>query len=134
MERNLGFEAEHHKRALETLPNVEFYVDHKAGRVGVLTTNEVKHAMATLTSTMLRERRIHVAKRLQSRDPSGMCSRLKEQLNTYSMLFKQAASSFQQDRCALSGKVAGARDDIAISLQLGIYWTSVLFVNERNHG
>lgn len=31
VERNLGFEAEHHHRALHDLPGVEFYVVHIAG-------------------------------------------------------------------------------------------------------
>lgn len=132
VERNLGFEAEHHKRALEGLPSVEFYTDQKAGRVGVLTTNDTKHAMATLTNTMLRERRIHVAQQLQSRSPKAARHRLKEQMCTYSMMFKQAATTFSQDRCALSGKVGGLKDDCCICLQLGVYWTSVLFVDEAN--
>jgi len=41
VERNLGFEAEHHKRALSHLPGVAFYVDQSANRVGVLTTEQV---------------------------------------------------------------------------------------------
>ena len=48
MERNLGYEAEHHKRALGDIPGVSFYVDQKANRVGVLTTEATIHAMATL--------------------------------------------------------------------------------------
>lgn len=48
VERNLGYEAEHHKRALGDIPGVSFYVDQKANRVGVLTTEATKHAMATL--------------------------------------------------------------------------------------
>lgn len=41
VERNLGFEAEHHRRALSHLPGVAFYVDQSANRVGVLTTEQV---------------------------------------------------------------------------------------------
>jgi len=48
VERNLGYEAEHHKRALGDIPGVSFYIDQKANRVGVLTTEATKHAMATL--------------------------------------------------------------------------------------
>ena len=66
VERNLGFEAEHHKRALDYLPGVSFYVDQKANRVGVLTTEATKHAMATLVVSMLAERRMHILPNLYS--------------------------------------------------------------------
>jgi hypothetical protein len=58
VEHNLGFEAEHHERALRGMPGVSFYKDQKRQRVGMLTTLQVKHAMCTLTNAMLRERRI----------------------------------------------------------------------------
>ena len=41
---NLTSPAEHHKRALEHIPGVSFYVDQKANRVGVLTTEEISAA------------------------------------------------------------------------------------------
>ncbi len=125
VERNLGFEAEHHKRALAHLPNTVFHEDDKAGRVGILTTDSVKYAAMELLNIMLRERRLAVCRHLHSRDRRGMLARLREQLEVYSFQFKQAANTFQKSRTALSGKVGGMKDDIAISLQLGIYWTSV---------
>jgi len=124
VERNLGFEAEHHHRALGTMPGVEFFVDHKAGRVGVLTTNATKHAMSTILNTMMRERRVHVAKLVVSRDPRAVLLRLREQLEIYSYQYKQAGSTFGKNQVALSGKVGGMKDDLCICLQLGAYWTS----------
>jgi hypothetical protein len=47
-------QAEHHARALKHLPGVKFYQDEKRGRVGMLTTQQVKHAMCTLLNAMLR--------------------------------------------------------------------------------
>jgi hypothetical protein len=41
VEFNLGFEAEHHERALRGLHNVSFYKDVKRQRVGILTTLQV---------------------------------------------------------------------------------------------
>ena len=41
VERNLGFEAEHHQRALAGIPLTRHRVDHQAQRYGVLTTEEV---------------------------------------------------------------------------------------------
>jgi hypothetical protein len=122
---HLGFEAEHHKRALETIPGVTFYIDQKANRVGVLTTEAIKHAMCQLVVVMLRERRIHVWKPLASRDEKGMLLRLREQMEIYSYQFKLGTNTFQKDRVALSGKVGGMKDDICICLQLACYYTQL---------
>ena len=125
VERNLGFEAEHHKRALQNIPGVSFYTDLKANRVGVLTTEAIKHAMCQTVVVMLRERRIHVHKPLVSRDERGMLLRLREQMEVYSDQFKLGANTFQKDRVALSGKVGGMKDDICIALQLACYYTNL---------
>lgn len=125
VERNLGFEAEHHKRALEHLPGVKFYVDQKAERVGVLTTEGVKHAMVQLVNVMLSENRLHVLKPLIAEDPVSMRNKLREQLNTYSYQVKLAVNTFQKDRIALSGKVGGCKDDICICFQLACYYTQL---------
>ena len=132
MERNLGFEAEHHKRALDHIPGVTFYVDQKASRVGVLTTEATKHAMAQLVVSMLSERRIHVLSPLYSNEPDAMRVRLREQMETYSAQFKQAPDTFGKDKIALSGKVGGMKDDLCICLQLGVYWTSAEIVAKRH--
>jgi hypothetical protein len=47
-------QAEHHARAMKNVPGVSFYHDEKRGRVGMLTTLQVKHAMCTLLNAMLR--------------------------------------------------------------------------------
>jgi len=125
VERNLGFEAEHHKRALDGLPGVCFHIDHKANRVGVLTTEAIKHAMCQLVVVMLRERRIHVHRPLVSKDEKGVLLRLREQMEVYSYQFKLGTTTFQKDRVALSGKVGGMKDDICICLQLACYHTQL---------
>lgn len=124
VERNYGFEAEHHQRALDHLENVSFRIDHNAQRVGVYTTNPVKHAACELLNVMLREQRVHVADPLCSRDSQSMRARLREQLEIYSYQYKTADNVFQNERVALSGKVGGMKDDIAICLQLGIYFSN----------
>ncbi len=123
-ERNLGFEAEHHERALRGIPHTRHRVDHAAKRYGVLTTEEVKHGMCTLTNTMLREQRVNVCKPLMSEDPAGNAKRLHEQLTIYSLQFKEAANVFSKTRASLSGKVGGMKDDVVIALQLGIYYSA----------
>ena len=117
--------AEHHKRALDSIPGVSFYIDQKNNRVGVLTTEAVKHAMCQLVVVMLQERRIHVCKPLASRDERGMLLRLKEQMEVYSYQFKMGTNTFQKDRIALSGKVGGMKDNICIALQLACYYTQL---------
>jgi hypothetical protein len=125
VERNLGFEAEHHKYGLEYMEGVSFYVDQKANRVGVLTTEATKHAMARLVVAMLEERRIHIQDPLFSNDPAGMRIRLREQLETYSMQVKAAPDTFGKEKLSLSGKVGGMKDDICICLQLAAYYTQL---------
>jgi hypothetical protein len=125
VERNLGFEAEHHKRALDHLPGVHFYVDHKASRVGVLTTEATKHAMAQLVVSMLAEHRIHVLPTLYSNEPDAVRIRLREQMETYSAQYKQAPDTFGKDKISLSGKVGGMKDDVCICLQLAAYFTQL---------
>lgn len=128
VERNLGHEAEHHHHALKDIPNVKFRVDAQRGRVGVLTTRDTKHAMATLLNVMLREQRVHVLQQgggIVSTDPAGCMKRLKEQLQVYSYQYKAADNTFQQDRVALSGKIGGMKDDTVIALQLGVYFTDL---------
>ena len=148
VERNLGFESEHHKRALQHLPGVDFYVDEHANRVGVLTTETTKHAMAQLVVVMLAERRVHVLDPLLSAEPQAQRTRFREQMETYSMQVrprfplappaarpltrtrartqvKQAENTFQKERIALSGKVGGMKDDVCICFQLACYYTQL---------
>ena len=125
VERNLAYEAEHHKHALGHLPGVRFHTDEKAGRVGVLTTETVKYAAMEMFNVMLREQRVSICKYFHSRQPKEIRVRLREQLEVYSFQYKEATNTFQKSRTTLSGKVGGMKDDIAICLQLGCYWTSV---------
>ena len=125
VERNLGFEAEHHKRAIDSVPGVTFYIDQKANRVGVLTTEAIKHAMCRLVVLMLEEGRLCMRPEQFSRDPRGMRVKLREQMEIYSYQYKAAATSFQKDAVAVSGKVGGMKDDVCICLQLACYFTQL---------
>jgi hypothetical protein len=135
VERNLGFEAEHFQRNLQNEENVTFFIDHKAGRTGVWTTENVKLGAMTMTNVMLREQRICLlnSNQLVSRNPQEARRRLREQLEIYSLQFKTPENAFQKGRYALSGKVGGFKDDIVICLQLGIYWTESARVLELSN-
>jgi len=131
VERNLGFEAEHAKHALAHVPFARFYEDQKAGRVGVLTTENVKYGAMELLNIMMRERRLSVCKYFHSRDTKGLLLKLRDQLEIFSWQFKQAVTTFQKDRMALSGKVGGLKDDLCIALMLGAYFTSVGIIEKE---
>ena len=107
VERNLGHEAEYHRHALKNLAGVFFREDAKNGRVGILTTNDVKHGMSTLLNIMLREQRICVLTedKMICKNAREFILKLKEQMNVYSYQFKDAKDTFGSSRVALSGKV-----------------------------
>lgn len=119
-----GFEAEHHERALNGLPHVRFRIDHTAKRYGILTTEEVKYAMLTLFSNILRDQRLALFNPLISEDAESNRKRLKDQMQVYSFQFKQAVNCFGKQRVALCGKVGGMKDDVIIALQLAVYFSS----------
>ena len=123
VERNLGFEAEHHERALNGLPYTRFRVDHAARRYGILTTEEVKYGMMTLFNNMLRDQRVAFREPLLSEDPPAARRRIQEQMKVYSFQYKQAANCFGKQRVALCGKVGGMKDDVVIALQLAVYYS-----------
>lgn len=129
-----ALQAEHHARALHNIQGVRFYRDEKRGRVGILTTLPIKHAMCTLTNAMLREGRIcctqgdyFISKNCKESEVKAL---LRDELETYSYQFKSATTVFNKEQVALSGKVGGMRDDLAILLQLAAYWTGQVFVSE----
>jgi len=123
VERNLGFEAEHHQRALNGLPYTRFRIDHANRRYGILTTEEVKYAMMTLFNNMLRDQRVAFRQPLLSEDPVAARRRIQEQMKVYSFQFKQAVNCFGKQRVALCGKVGGMKDDVVIALQLAVYYS-----------
>ena len=90
VEHNLGFEAEHHERALRGLKNVTFYRDEKRQRVGMLTTLPVKHSMCTLCNAYLREKRLSAStgENFISEDEQGLKKLLREEMEMYSYQFK----------------------------------------------
>jgi hypothetical protein len=124
VERNLGFEAEHHQRALAGIPLTRHRVDHTAQRYGILTTQDIKLGMMTLLNNMLRDQRVNIHVDLVSDDAKGNRKRLREQLAIYSFQFKSAPDTFGKQRMSLNGKVGGMKDDVCIALQLAIYFSS----------
>ena len=124
VERNLGFEAEHHQRALNGLQHTRFRIDYTANRYGILTTEDVKYGMMTLFDNMLRDQRVAFYDPLLSEDPTAARRRIQEQMKVYSFQFKQAANCFGKARVALCGKVGGMKDDVVIALQLAVYYSA----------
>ena len=101
----------------------------------MLTTDNVKYAAMELFNVMFRERRVSLCKHFMSRESKETMSvKLREQLQVYSFQFKEALNTFQKSRAALSGKIGGLKDDIAICVQLGCYWTSVGILQKNARG
>jgi len=126
VEANLGFESEHHQRAMMgRVRNISFYRDMQRQRVGIYTSHNVKHCMCTLLNALLRERRVCVrTDNFVSSTPENIKQLLREELEMYSYQFKEAASVFQKSQVALSGKIGGSKDDLCVLLQLSVYWVS----------
>lgn len=125
-ERNLGNEAEFHRYSLRHMKKVYFREDpQNPGRVGVLTTEQTKHAASTLLDIYLRERRVSIEKLhlFTSNDTKNVLDRLREQLHVFSYQFKSPKDTFEKLRVALSGKLAGCKDDLCMTLLLGIWFT-----------
>ena len=97
----------------------------------MLTTENVKYGAMELLNIMMRERRLSVCKYFHSRDTKGLLLKLRDQLEIFSWQFKQAVTTFQKDRMALSGKVGGLKDDLCIALMLGAYFTSVGIIEKE---
>eukprot|EP00961_Rhodomonas_salina_P040428 543055-Rhodomonas_salina.4 len=74
---------------------------------------------------MMREDRVGVTGDLISRDAHMNKTKLRDQLEIFSYQWKSAESVFQQDRCALSGKVGGMKDDMVMAFMLGVYFTQL---------
>ena len=94
VERNLGNEAEHHKIALQHVSGIKWHIDHAARRVGFLTTQDSKYAMATLTNLMLREQRLSFLNPLISEKPEELRKSITQQLQNYSVQFKDVSGAF----------------------------------------
>ena len=122
MEYNLGFEAEHHEKALGGLYGVNFRMDLQAKRIGFHTTQSIKHASTEAFNVMLREGRVHLMDPFISRDPANARKVLREQLTVFSYQRKEATDVFGKDRVAISGKVGGMQDDICCCIVLGNYF------------
>jgi hypothetical protein len=131
VEANLGYESEHHERALRGIPLVTFYKDIKRGRIGVCTTHAIKHACVTMLNSMLRERRVCLLPNANfvCKEAVSNKAKLRDQLQIYSYQYKTAATVFNSEKMALSGKVGGMKDDMCISLQMCIYHSSMAFVS-----
>ena len=121
-----GSKAEHHERPLSGLTHVRFRIDHQAARYGILTTEEVKYGMMTLTNNMLRDQRIAVAPALVSQDAAANLRRLKEQVTVHSFQFKAALNCFSKQRVALCGKVGGMKNEVCMAIQLAIYFSKIV--------
>lgn len=126
IERNLGFEAEHMYREVRCIPRICFMKEPNNDRIGILTTQNVKLAMVTMTNILLRENRIFAEKKSSFIDLNKNKTRevLQDQLSFFSFTFSTPQTVLQKERWVISGKAAGGKDDLCMSALLGIYFST----------
>lgn len=124
VERNLGFEAEHvYRECRSSIPNCEFMVEPGVDRIGVLTTHTRKLAYVSVMNIMLKENRIYCSK-----DSWVECGEnnsrtvLLDQMSFFGFMFTRPDNAFQKEKVAINGKSAGGKDDLCMSLLIGMFF------------
>jgi len=129
VEGNLAMEATHIKRCiLKSFPCAVFLGD-QGNKDGVKTSEKTKHDMAMMLDSALRSESISIIREFVTTDnePFQVLEKAKKQLLNYSRLTLSAKSPFlpTPTRFKFSGKGLNIKDkdDVAIVIQLAIYWS-----------
>jgi len=97
-------------------------------RAGIYTTAEVKERMRHELQRMLREKRICITENMRS-TRQGTMKELMKQLNRCEYVYKPGTGTAHAERRrAITGKINGQNDDMAIALMMLSYWSSY-FIN-----
>jgi hypothetical protein len=119
---------------LSDLPNVVCLRETgKAGRAGVVTTQERKMQFVSVLERLMAEEAITVTERLVSDDADEALKTLKKQLLNYRKVNSEIGktTAFGMQKITYSGKVSedgkmahALQDDLCITLQLLAFWSS----------
>ena len=124
IENNLGFEAYHIERFIKRNKHRNYccFLTDKDQKVGLRTTNPVKESMWHKLKTFFEEDAVVIWKHIIVVNPKytvkTMLKQLKEELNNYKVLTELPKTVYQQTKRTFSGKIGGAIDDLAITIQL----------------
>jgi hypothetical protein len=108
-----------------------YYVMSNNGKVGVFTDHDVKMRYAFNLNELLLSRRIVLEEKVVGADSAKSIKTLMKQLTDFSE--KQVESTnpgFGTRKVTMTGKEGGKMDDICMSLQIGLYWASLLEARE----
>lgn len=91
---------------------------------GVTTTNKTKQAMMEVTQAALLKKDMHVAKEFVTTHakPGALMEQFRAQMLRYREHRKPSDTPFGKDQVAWSGKSGNMKDDLAVTLQLALYW------------
>lgn len=126
IERNLGFEAEHlYRECRHGIENCMFVREPLSSRIGVLTTQELKLAFVTYTNIILRENRMYAREPDNFVDVGKNNTRgmLLDQLSFFGFTFSKQDHVFQKEKFVISGKTSGGKDDLCMSLLIGMWFS-----------
>ena len=122
---NLAYE-EHHRHALRHFPNagVTFHGDHKAGRVGVFTTDNIKYAAMDLFN-VARAASEPLQAFCVARPQGNHFRQAQEAASGPFVAIQGSTQCISKEQDCTPGKIECLKDDIAICLQLSCFSTSV---------
>ena len=135
-ENNLGHEADHMEFMLRPYRRV-YTLTEKGGVIGVNTTAVRKELYSMETVKYLCQESIKFWTHLVVANPKGgsnekerVLTDFKEQLLSFKRIIVHPDRGFSLPKIHYSGKSKGGRDDLIMSLMIGIYWTTE-FVTKR---
>lgn len=129
-ESNSGHHTALSRRLLSTFVNrIVLLTDKELRKGGVTTTHKIKQHMMEMTQTAIIHDEVCVSAEFitSHAEPAKMLEEFRAQMLRYRAHKKPASTPFGQDKVAWSGKDGGRKDDLAVTLQLAIYWRSVFW-------
>ena len=127
-ENNLGHEADHMAYMLRPYRRV-YTLTEKGGVIGVNTTAVRKELYSMETTKYLCQESIRFFKNIVVANPGGganeknrVLADFKEQLLSFKRVIVHPQRGFSMPKIHYSGKSQGGRDDLVMSLMIGIYW------------
>lgn len=129
-ENNLGHEADHMSFMLRPYRRV-YTLTEKGGVIGVNTTAVRKELYSMEAVKYLCQESIQFYSKIVVANPTGganekdrVLADFKEQLLSFKRVIVHPQRGFALPKIHYSGKSKGGRDDLVMSLLIGIYWTT----------
>ena len=123
-------------RLLDEFPNRLVLMQEKDLKKGVGTTDVVKLNMMLLLREHLNSHQIRIADMFITghAKADALILELRDQLLRFQEVKEAPKTQFGKTRRAWSGKINGARDDLAVGLMLALYWRGKFYANSAQYG